>query len=253
MQQTRDQRFIGANIPREPGVYLFGDDTGGILYVGKAKNLHRRVRSYFCPARGVHLKIRRLMERARNLELLVVRSEWDALLLEARLIRSLRPRFNTRLKDSRGYPFLQIAVDQSTPRVGLTDRVRRDGSAYFGPVPEAAAVHGALEVIRRLYTLRPESFERNGLDADARRMAADMLDLANGNGRVIRERIETSMFAAASALDFERALRLRDALVTTSRIANYPRVRPGRDPLGRGVAVVERFAVDLPLRRNTRR
>src|SRR5690606_34627473 len=121
----------------------------------------RRVRSYFRPPQRHQLKVRRLMERARNVELLVVRTEWEALLLEARLIRSLRPRFNTRLKDSRGYPFLQITVGHTTPRVELTDRVRRDGSAYFGPVPEAAAVHTALEVIRRLYTLRPESFERN--------------------------------------------------------------------------------------------
>ncbi|MHB1168901.1 MAG: GIY-YIG nuclease family protein [Longimicrobiales bacterium] len=251
MQQAIPRSMRSA-IPPEPGVYLFGDRAGEVLYVGKARNLRRRVMSYFRATDALQFKTRALMQRAQQMELLVVRTEWDALLLEARLIRSLRPRFNTKLKDSRGYPFLEIRTGPTAPCVRLSDRVRRNGAVWFGPVPEAAAVHSALEVVRRLYLLRAESFEHVPLDAEVRRMAVDMLDLMNGSGDIVAGRVTDAMDAAANILDFERALRLRDALVTLRRMARYPQVRPGRDPAGRGVAVLDSLAIDLQLTRNTR-
>ena len=250
--QQRIPHPMRSTIPQEPGVYLFGNRAGEVLYVGKARNLRRRVMSYFRATDTLQFKTRALMQRAQQMDVMVVRTEWEALLLEARLISSLRPRFNTKLKDSRGYPFLEIGTTRAAPCVRLSDRVRRNGAAWFGPVPEAAAVHSALEVVRRLYLLSAESFEHVPLDAQARRMAVDVFDLINGSGSVVIRRVTDAMDAAANTLDFERALCLRDALGTLRRMTRYPRVRPGQDPAGRGVTVLESFAIDLQLTRGTR-
>ena len=220
-----------ADLPSLPGVYLFREGGGKVLYVGKAKRLRRRVRSYFRPAGSLPFRSRSLVQRAAQVEALVVRSEREALLLEASLIRRYRPRYNQRLKDGRGYPFLRIDLQAPAPGAALTRTLRDDGAAYFGPFPEAGRVREVLEVIRRLYLVRAEAFGRDHarLRADRRRMASDLLDLTTGQSRSVQDRIERAMHEAASALDFERAGRLRAALDACAELACAPRVDPRRD------------------------
>lgn len=234
MRRSQGQRL--AALPTGPGVYLFRDDEGELLYVGKARNLRRRVRSYFRTGRSLPFKTRSLVQRVREVEALVVRTEREALLLEASLIRTHRPRYNRRLKDGRGYPFLKIALQAPVPRILLTYHVEDDGASYFGPCPEAGAIRGALQVVRRLYTLRSGTFERHcapRLAADQRRMTVELLALMDGRSRVVPDRIAQAMREAAEALDFERAARLREALEAILDLARYPRAHPygaTRDP-----------------------
>lgn len=214
-----------ATLPLEPGVYLFRDRTGEILYIGKARHLRRRVRSYFCTRERSHFKTRAILQRVSRVDALVVRTEREALLLEAELIKAHRPRYNRRLKDSRGYPFLEIALHHPVPRVSLTYRALERRAVYFGPVPEAGAIRDALQVIRRLYTLRRESFDRNAPDrtaADHRRMARQLLALLEGRSVSMKTCIERAMRAAAGTQDFERAARLRAALAAIESLAHQP-------------------------------
>lgn len=224
-------------LPTVPGVYLFRDADGEILYVGKAKNLQRRVQSYFRARESLPVKTRALVRRARELEFRVVPTEHEALLLEARLIKVHRPRYNRRLKDGRSFPYLKIIL-QAPPRVLLTRQIVADGAVYFGPFPEPGMIRSALKVIRRLYTQRREAFERphrHWVAADDRRMAAELLEQLDGRGHRVRDRMERAMHKAVEALDFERAARLREALVATEAMAQRPRARP------------DTAATDLPL------
>ena len=189
-----------ADLPSAPGVYLFRARDGEVLYVGKARRLRHRVRSYFRQPGSLPLRTRSLVLHASQVEAVVVGSERESLLLEASLIRAYRPRYNQRLKDGRGYPLLRIDRHGPTPNAALTGVLRDDGAAYFGPFPEAGRIHEALAVIRRLYLLHPGAFERDHsrVRADLRRMASELLDLLEGRGRAVRERIERAMHAQAA-------------------------------------------------------
>ena len=174
-------------------------------------------------------------------------SEREALQLEASLIGTLRPRYNQRLKHSRGYPFLRIDKHGATPNAALTVTLRDDGAAYFGPFPETGRTQEALTVIRRIYLLHPGAVEGDPSRqrANLRRMTSQLLALLEGHGESVQERIEQAMHAAAGALDFERAGRLRATLATCGELACAPRVDARRGasdpPRERG-----RITVELP-------
>ena len=131
-------RSILQNLPERSGVYLMRDAQGQVLYVGKAVNLRSRVRSYFTPSAQENPKTRRLVERVADIEFIVTDSELEALILEANLIKTHRPRFNVRLRDDKRYPYIKITWAEPFPRVLITRRVERDGSRYFGPYTSSA-------------------------------------------------------------------------------------------------------------------
>ncbi len=221
-------------LPTRPGVYLMRDVEGRVIYVGKAINLHNRVRSYFTASAQENPKIRRLAGEIADLEFIVTDSELEALILEANLIKEHRPRFNVRLRDDKRYPYIKITWADPYPRVLITRRMERDGSRYFGPYTSAQAVHETLDMLRRTFPYLTCSREIDGQDEraclyrdiklcmapcigevsqdDYRTMIGGLIRFLEGRGEQVLEELEARMRTAAEALDFERAARLRDQL-----------------------------------------
>ncbi len=142
-----------ANLPSGPGVYQHKDADGKVLYVGKAKNLRNRVRQYFQKSRNVEARIDKMLSKATDLEIIVTDSEVEALILEANLIKKLKPRYNVNLKDDKSYPYIVI-TNEPYPRVFVTRQIRRDGSRYFGPYTDVKNVRSALKTVRDIFMIR---------------------------------------------------------------------------------------------------
>jgi excinuclease ABC subunit C len=224
------------HLPTGPGVYLFRDAAGEILYIGKAKSLRSRVRGHFSQDLMTSVKQREMVRRVADVETMVVGSEAEALLLESNLVKAHQPRFNIRLKDDKRYPYIKVTVQEPFPRVIVTRQVENDGSRYFGPYTEVGAMRQALEVVKRAYTVRScrydlpgERPERPCLDYhigrclapcvglqsrdDYRRMIDEMLQVLGGDVAGVRARVGKELAERVENLDFERAATLRDTLV----------------------------------------
>ncbi|HSQ77197.1 MAG TPA: GIY-YIG nuclease family protein, partial [Bacteroidota bacterium] len=162
------------SLPAGPGVYQHKDAQGKVLYVGKAKSLRSRVRSYFQKSRSLDPRIEQMLSKATDLEIIVTDSEVEALILEANLIKKLKPRYNVNLKDDKSYPYI-VVTNEAFPRVFVTRQIRRDGSRYFGPYTDVKNVRAALKAVRDLFMIRSCNFV---LDADtiARRKVKLCLD-----------------------------------------------------------------------------
>ena len=132
------------SLPTGPGVYQHKDAQGKVLYVGKAKNLRSRVRQYFQKSRNLDGRIEQMLSRATDIEIIVTDSEVEALILEANLIKKVKPRYNVNLKDDKSYPYIVI-TNEPFPRVFITRQIRRDGSRYFGPYTDVKNVRAASE------------------------------------------------------------------------------------------------------------
>ena len=148
---TLDEKI--ESLPPGPGVYQHKDAEGKVLYVGKAKSLRSRVRQYFQKSRSVDPRIEAMLSKATDLEVIVTESEVEALILEANLIKKLKPRYNVSLKDDKSYPFIVI-TNEPYPRVFVTRQVRRDGSRYFGPYTDVKNVRAALKSVRDIFMIR---------------------------------------------------------------------------------------------------
>ncbi|MBT8337887.1 MAG: excinuclease ABC subunit UvrC [Gemmatimonadetes bacterium] len=237
-----------SSLSRRPGVYLFKDARGEVIYVGKAKRLRDRVRSYFRSDRQHSIKTRELVRRIDDLETLVVGSEAEALILEANLIKEHKPRFNLQLRDDKRYPYIKVTLDEAFPRVYVTRRVRNDGGRYFGPYTSVGSMRQALEVVKRLYTVRScrydlprESPERPCLDYhigrckapcvglqsedDYRGMIEEILAILGGDTEELRRDVEGRMQNAAESLDFEEAARFRDVIRGLDSLSREQRVQ----------------------------
>ena len=141
-------------LPGQPGCYIYKDDEGHVLYVGKAVSLKNRVRSYFQDSARHGPRIERLVGKVRDIEWIVVDSEVEALVLECNLIKQHRPPYNVRLRDDKTYPYITI-TDETFPRVLFTRRVRRDKAKYFGPYTSAFAVRDTLQLLHKVFPLIP--------------------------------------------------------------------------------------------------
>lgn len=229
------------HLPESPGVYLWKDAGGTVLYVGKAKRLRSRVRSYVASDHRESLKTRALMQQVAALDTIVVPTEAHALVLEANLIKEYRPRFNIALRDDKSYPYIKVTVQEPFPRVWVTRRLQNDGARYFGPYTDVGAMRRALDVVRRLFTVRSCNFdmpaqmpERPCLDYHIGRCKApcilaqsqleyaamidEVIDLLEGKPEQIMRKVRERMELAAESLDFERAAQLRDALSYLERM-----------------------------------
>jgi excinuclease ABC subunit C len=236
-----------ARLSTRPGVYLFRDDRNQVLYVGKAKSLRPRVRSYFQREADLSAKNRELVKLIADVETIVVGSEGEALILEANLIKEHRPRFNILLRDDKKYPYIKVTVQEPFPRVFVTRRVVNDRSRYFGPYTSVGPMRQALELIKRLHTVRScrydlprDAPERACLDyhigrcmapcvglqseAEYRVMIDEILRILEGETEELRSEIEGRMRDASSALDFEQAARMRDVLAGLDSLARQQRV-----------------------------
>jgi excinuclease ABC subunit C len=223
------------HLPESPGVYLWKDAEGTVLYVGKAKRLRSRVRSYFASDHVESPKTRALVRNVRDLETIVVPTESHALILEANLIKEYKPRFNIALRDDKSYPYIKVTVNEPFPRVYVTRRLVSDGARYFGPYTDVGAMRRALNVVKRIFTVRSCNYdmprempERACLDfaikrckapcifnqtqADYEAMIDEVVVFLEGKTDEVARRIGERMRDAAENLDFERAGELRDAL-----------------------------------------
>ncbi len=262
-----------AALPAKPGVYLFRDARGETLYVGKAKALRHRVRSYLARGKGATIRTRELARLTETVETLVVGSEAEALILEANLIKEHQPRFNIQLRDDKKYPYVKVTVSEPFPRVYVTRRVRKDGSRYFGPFVSVGRVRRALEVVKRLHGIRSCRYDlpreapvRPCLDHHIGRCAAPCVGLQSeqsyremvevvmrvlsGDVASLQVEVEEDMRKASSAMDFERAAHLRDIVAGLDAIAREQRVQDvgGGDLDVVGVARDGPLAVALKLR-----
>src|SRR5688572_25846181 len=147
------------HLPESPGVYLWRDAGGTVLYVGKAKRLRSRVRSYYASDHMTSPKTRGLMRQVADLETIVVPTESHALILEANLIKEYKPRFNIALRDDKSYPYIKVTVQEPFPRVFVTRRLVSDGARYFGPYTDVGAMRRALNVVKRIFTVRSCNYD----------------------------------------------------------------------------------------------
>jgi len=224
-----------AALPDQPGVYLWKDAEGEIMYVGKAKSLRSRVPGYLSDAEPTTPEREALARQIADLETIVVPSEAQALLLENNLIKEHQPRFNIRLRDDKSYPQIAVTLSEPFPRVLVVRRVTLPGARYFGPYTDVATLRQTLKIIRRIFTVRSchwdlptEAPDRPCLDyhidrcrapcvgyqsADEyRRMVDDVVLFLEGKTLDVRTRLRERMQGASKATDFERAAQLRDAL-----------------------------------------
>jgi len=141
-------------LPDRPGVYLFKDAKGQVVYIGKAASLRSRVRSYFQESRAREPKTDALVRQIRDLDFIVTDNELEALILESNLVKKHRPRYNIILRDDKHYPFLKLTTNEDFPRLVVARRVQNDGAAYFGPFYPATAMRETLRLVRQLFPLR---------------------------------------------------------------------------------------------------
>jgi excinuclease ABC subunit C len=235
-------------LPDQPGVYLFRDASGRVIYVGKAKSVRKRVASHFAkaqvPSSPGHAEMVALVE---HIECVVVASEADALLAEQSFIKQYRPRFNIRLRDDKSYPFIAISLDEDYPRVYFTRERHRSGRAYFGPYSNAKRVRATLEVLAKVFMFRsctgPEPGRRSGspcLDYYIKRCGAPcvgyvskdeyresidgVIDFLSGRFAAIERDLEARMRAAAADEEFEQATLERNRLQAVRSLLERRRV-----------------------------
>jgi excinuclease ABC subunit C len=230
-----------SHLPTTPGVYIFKDSEGKVLYVGKAKNIRGRVANYFTRSGDGRPKVAELRTRVRAIDFIATRTETEALVLEANLIKRNRPRFNASLKDDKSYPYIVVTTGDEYPRVYATRSSHDPRHRYFGPFPSAGSVHATLDVLNKTFPFRkcrgPEPGRRSGVPClnyhigrsvapcvgavtkeDYDKIISDVISFLEGRvDRLIRER-EATMRGAAATMDFERAAKLRDELAALSHV-----------------------------------
>src|SRR5215470_1925978 len=242
-----EPREKAAALPELPGVYLFKDATGKIVYVGKARSLRNRVRSYFLESRWVDAKTGSLVREIADLETILVENEREALALENNLIKQYKPKFNVLLRDDKTYPYIKLTLYEKYPRVYFTRRVKKDGSLYFGPYFPAGLARRILHFLHKRFLI-PSCYvdlTKNhprpclqyyihrclgpcvaGLTTEARYAEAvrDARMFLEGRRQDLMKSIEERMLAAAEGERFEEAASYRDLLHTLDDIEERQRI-----------------------------
>lgn len=235
-------------LPNKPGVYIMRDEKDVILYVGKAVNLHSRVRSYFRENIGRGPMIDKMVSLIARFEYIVTDSELEALVLENNLIKEHSPKYNTLLKDDKTYPYIKVTVGEEYPRILFSRQMKKDKSKYFGPYTSAAAVKDTIELLNKLYQLRtcsrslPRDIgnERPCLNyhikqclapcqgyvskEQYREQVSGALEFLNGNYNMILKRLEEQMNAAAEQMEFEEAARFRDLYNSVRQVSQKQKI-----------------------------
>lgn len=235
-------------LPKCPGVYIMHDEADTIMYVGKAVNLHSRVRSYFRQNIGRGPQIDKMVSLISRFEYIVTDSELEALVLENNLIKEHRPKYNTLLKDDKTYPYIKVTVGEEYPRVLFSRQMKKDRSRYFGPYSNAAAVKDTIELLNKLYQLRtcnrnlPRDCgnDRACLNYHIRQCSAPCqgnipqdvyreqvkraLDFLNGSYQEILRELEQKMKQASDEMEYEEAIRYRDLYNSVKQVAQKQKI-----------------------------
>ncbi len=235
-------------LPGSPGVYIMRDEAGGVLYVGKAVNLHNRVRSYFRKNVGRGPAIDKMISLIDHFEYIITDSELEALVLENNLIKEYSPKYNTLLKDDKTYPYIKVTLGEDYPRILFSRTMKKDKSKYFGPYSSAGAVKDTIELLNKIYMLRtcnrvlPRDIGigRPCLNhhigqctapcmgsvskEEYAEQVAGAMEFLNGNYRPILKDLEERMKSAAEALEFEDAAKLRDLHESVKSVAQKQKI-----------------------------
>jgi excinuclease ABC subunit C len=249
-----------SSLPDFPGVYLMKDDSGEVIYVGKALSLRKRVRQYFQSSKNLTPKTKTLVRHIEDLEYIITDTEVDALVLEANLIKKYRPRYNVRLKDDKRYPYVKVTVNSRYPRIFLTRRRLMDGALYFGPFTNAGAVRKTLDIISQVFRIRRcrqplnQKKERPCLDYHIKRCFApcagkisekeymenvqEAIKFLKGETSELVKELEERMHDLASKQEYEAAAQLRDQLEAIKVLSQQQIATSGTDDMD-VIAVVQ--------------
>ncbi len=222
------------NLPLKPGVYIMKNNQGEIIYIGKAKRLRQRVRSYFTSAPEGDPKTLKMREQVADIDFIVTENEVQALILEENMIKQHQPRYNIMLKDDKRYPYIRVTWQDAFPKVETTRRIKKDGSRYFGPYSAMWAVQNTLRVLRKAFPYLTCDRHITGKDERAclfwdiglcnapcigkvtkdeyRAMIQELMDVLSGKSEAVIARLEKQMLAESDALNFEKAASIRDQI-----------------------------------------
>lgn len=236
------------NLPDKPGVYLMKNSLGEVIYVGKAKVLKNRVKSYFQNSKNHSEKVRVMVKNIAEFEYIVTDSEMEALILECNLIKKYSPKYNILLKDDKFYPFIKITIKDDFPRVFVTRNYAKDGSKYFGPYTNGAAVYETINLIYKIFPLRTckLAIKENGelvrpclnyhikkclgpcgghiSKKEYGKMISDIIDILSGKDTYVTKMLKSEMEQAAENLEFEKAASLRDKILSIDAIVEKQKI-----------------------------
>ena len=236
------------NLPDKPGVYLMKNSLGEVIYVGKAKILKNRVKSYFQNSKNHSEKVRIMVKNISEFEYIVTDSEMEALILECNLIKKYSPKYNILLKDDKFYPFIKITIKDDYPRVFVTRNFAKDGSKYFGPYTNGAAVYETINLIYKIFPLRTckLAIRENGekvrpclnyhikkcfgpcgghiTKEEYGKMIRDIIDVLSGKETYVTKMLKDEMERAAEELEFEKAAALRDKILSIEAIVEKQKI-----------------------------
>ena len=265
---TNELLTLVNSLPEKPGVYIFKNDGGEIIYVGKAKRLKRRVQSYFRESNWAkNEKVQRIAMAATTMDFIVVTTEKEALILEANLIYDHKPKYNILLKDSRYYPYIYVSDDEF-PHVVMT-RTREKAGAYYGPYTSAGLVRRLLELLQRIYKVRNCTYDLSRKRKPcfayhlkmcsapcAGRVTAEeyaeqlrsLKEFLDGDSRKVRLALEERLYNLGGTLQFEKATEIRDVIASMDKLYAIQGVDVSEDVSGDILALSSGLAVLLKVR-----
>ena len=233
-------------LPNEPGVYLMKDSKGSVIYVGKARELKKRLKSYFFGKRDQRYTVKFLLSRIADFEYIITQTEKEALILENTLIKRYKPRYNVHLRDDKTYISLRIDRREDFPRITTVRRIKKDGARYFGPYSSAGSVREALKLLHKIFPLRTCSNSelkrrtRPCIDYEMGKCLAPCVDFIDknsykeltngaimfleGKNRQLLRTLRSRMKIAANKLRFEEATKLRDQIEAVEKTVEKQRV-----------------------------
>ena len=236
------------NLPEKPGVYIMKNSLGEVIYVGKAKILKNRVRSYFQNSKNHSEKVKVMVKNISEFEYIVTDSEMEALILECNLIKKYSPRYNIALKDDKFYPFIKITTNDDFPRVFVTRKYAKDGAKYFGPYTNGTAVYETIQLINKIFPIRTCKLiiKENGevirpcLNYHIKKceapcagyvtkekyseMISEIMDILNGKDKTIINTLKAEMEEVSQNLEFEKAAKIRDKIIAINNIVEKQKI-----------------------------
>jgi excinuclease ABC subunit C len=244
------QRILDT-LPHKPGCYIMKNSEGRVIYVGKAINLHNRVRSYYRASGDGREKVAQLIQEITDIDWILVSSELEALILEMTLIKKHMPHFNVRLKDDKRYPYIKVHWADPFPKVTVTRQMERDGSRYFGPYTSVWAVHQTLDLLRKIFQYRSCDRIITGQDArpclyydiklctapcigvidqsSYRQIIDDLCKFLEGRTEAIIARLKNSMQTSSEAMNYEKAAAIRDQILAIEKVVEKQKVVSSKD------------------------
>lgn len=236
------------NLPDHPGVYIMKDNTGDIIYIGKAVSLKNRVRQYFQNSKNMHIKVRAMVSNVSEFEYMLTDSEMEALILECNLIKTHKPRYNILLKDDKQYPYIKVTIGDDYPRVLMVRKMIKDGSKYYGPYTDSYAVKEILQLFKKMYPIRScsksivygKTKERPCLNYFIKRciapcqgniakeeygkMIQSIMEFLSGKTDSVEKELRTKMEKASEDMEYEKAAEIRDQLIAIDRITEKQKI-----------------------------